>query len=132
MKDFDQDRGEPLNEDERTFRLRGQVFTLKPRVRPEVLIPASLVTTASSIGEDVANIDEMLKAFLNGDDAARYEELRAREDDPIEYRELLAIVRWAVEVSTGRPTEQPAPSGSGAGESGTGSTAASSLRAVEA
>lgn len=133
MKNFDDDRKlVPFDEEERRFVLGGETFTVKPRVRPEVLIPWAKVTTESSMEDDVANVDATLKGLLEPESLDRFEQLRARETDPVAYLDLVAVLRWAVEVTAGRPTKQPSNSGSGDGKNGTDSTAGQSLRAVEA
>lgn len=47
------------------------------------------------------------------DAVARWKALTSREDDPVTYKEIMQISRWAYEVATGLPTMQPTPSDAG-------------------
>lgn len=133
MKNFDEERNfVPLDEEDRRFQLGGETFTLRARVRPEVLIPATRITNGSAMEDDIANIDAALAALLEPESAERFTRLRAREDDPITYKELLPVIAYAVEVTAGRPTKPSASSGNGDAASTDASKAGSSLRAVEA
>lgn len=125
MKDFDGARAErsARDEEERTFKLGGETFTIRPAVRPETLIAASRVKTDSEIADDVAAFDEMLEGFLEPVDRDRYRELRLREDDPVTFADLMDVAQWAVEVNTGRPTGQPSLSSPGLKPTGTELTA---------
>lgn len=133
MKDFDQERATvPFDEEARTFRLRGETFTIKQAVRPEVLVPASRVNRESVLADDVTNVDATILAVLDGDGPDRYRQIRESDDDPITFIDMMAIVNFAIEVATGRPTRQPGSSGAGPSKTGTGSTGEPPLRAVEA
>lgn len=125
MKDFDEARAQrnATDAEERSFKLGGETFTIRAAVRPETLVAASRVTTDSSLVDDVAAFDELIKGFLEETDRERYEQLRLREVDPVTFTDLMEIAQWAVEVNSARPTEQPSPSGLGREPTGTPLTA---------
>lgn len=129
MKDFDEARTAARDAEERSFKLGGETFTIRPAVRPETLVAASRVRQDSEIADDVAAFDEMLEGFLEPGDRDRYRELRLRETDPVTFADLMAVAQWAVEVNTGRPTEQPSPSTPGLKPTGTELTAVPPLTA---
>lgn len=107
---------------ERTFVVRGETFTWRD-VRPEVLTaftPAESAEDEKSDPEDNSGIwktlDEQIALFLVPEDVERWNNLRAREENPVTIVQLNAILEWLVAEQTERPTQTPSPSGSGRGK----------------
>lgn len=144
-RDFDADRRHWAPED-RTFLLGGEEFTARENVRPEVLaLYEDRVRGDRTLGDIIAVSDECILLMIEGGDAvdregqpvpgsarARYLELRAREEDPIDLDTLAKITEWMFEVYAVRPTQPAAASSNGAGNTGTSSTVSSSPPAVAA
>lgn len=133
MKDFDTERAArpTLDEEERTFKLGGETFVIRPQVRPDVLTPvAGIGTDGAPPGVVLAILDEFLTEILEGDGPERYMTLRARETDILTFQDLDDVSAWAMEVVTGRPTERSSPSTGSPGPTGTTSTEGSRLQAV--
>jgi hypothetical protein len=99
------------------FTLRGEEFTLRD-VRPEVIASWEDEDAPTTAAEGLAAIDVKIKTLLAPEDVERYDALRAREDEPVNLRQLKALVEWIVEVQSDRPTEAPSPSDGGAGRRG--------------
>lgn len=132
MEDFDEARtARAPGDDERSFKLGGEVFTIRQAVRPEVLVTAVSITNESGMDHDVKALDETMHGLLEEEGRGRYTALRERESDPVTYFDLVDVVRWAMKVHTGRPTERPAPSLPGPGPTGAGLTAVAPLPAAE-
>lgn len=115
MKDFDEVRAQRQvrPEEERSFKLGGEQFTIRDSVRADTLAAGARVTDKSSVAEDVDAMDELILGFLDEADHERYLELRRRERDPVTFYDLVDVAQWMVQVNTGRPTVQPSPSGAG-------------------
>jgi hypothetical protein len=128
MKDFDQERAirTAPSEDERTFVLAGESFTIRASVRADTLAHASDVTADSKVSDDVAAFDALIEGFLEEHDRPRYRLLRARETDPVTFDDLMEVAAWMVSVNSGRPTQQASPSTAGPERTGTTLTAVSS------
>lgn len=118
MKDFNE-----LLAKEREFKVQDQSFTWRD-VRPEVLTAFE----ADANGDDpnaVWNLmDAQILLFIEPDQHERWAELRSREDKPVTIGQMNAILTWLMEEQTGRPTEQPSPSGAGRGKTAASSKAA--------
>lgn len=106
---------------ERTFVVRGETFTWRD-VRPEILTAFTPTETAEE-GKDPEDnsgiwkqLDEQISLFLVPEDVERWNNLRAREDNPVTIVQLNAILEWLVGEQTERPTQTPSPSGSGRGK----------------
>lgn len=128
MKDFDVERQFRSDQD-RDFKIGGEVFRAKASVRPEVLVPFDEIGEETTSTETLAIIDELVVNMLepNDDSEARYRALRERADDAVSLDDLQELAKYLVEVQTGgRPTEQPGDSSAGPGNTGTNSTDISS------
>lgn len=108
MKDFDAVTAErnTLDVEARTFKLRGETFTIRPAVRAETLVAASRITTESNPASDIVAFDELIEGFLEPDDRDRYRDIRARETDPVTFTDLMAISMWMIETNSGRPNDE--------------------------
>ena len=108
-----------LISNERTFVVRGETFTWRD-VRPEILTAFTPEVTEGKDPEDNSGIwkqlDEQIQLFLVPEDVERWQNLRAREDNPVTIIQLNAILEWLVGEQTERPTQTPSPSGSGRGK----------------
>lgn len=131
MKDFDEARTARSTRDaeERSFKLGGETFTIRPAVRPETLAAAARVTTDSGVADDIEAFDELILGFLEDEGRARYETLRRREEDPVTFTDLMEVAAWMVEVNSGRPTVQPSPSSAGLPQTPTSLTVVSPSQA---
>lgn len=135
MRDFDKER-QVRNERNRQFKIGGETFTAKSGVRPEVLAAYEDISTDDTTAVQIlAVIDEIVLGLIeNTDDAhARYQTLRARDEDPVTLEDLQEVVQWLIQEQTGRtPTRQPSPSGDGPKETETILTDDSSLEETPA
>ena len=108
---------------EKTFTVRGQTFTWKD-VRPEILTAFKPEENGDKDKDPEDNsgiwkeLDGQIKLFLVSEDQERWDNLRARDDDPVTIVQLNAILEWLVGEQTDRPTQTPLPSGSGPGKTG--------------
>ena len=119
-KNFDEEYKPEL-----TFTIGGEDFHVS-YVRPEVLAGwGDEITgreTPPTEVEALAIMDGRIKGFLNSNgDAARWDEIRARDADPVTGAQMNGLLMWLIEVHSDRPTIPPSPSASGRGR-----TAASS------
>lgn len=121
------------NED-RSIKVRGEVFTV-PRHRPEVLdaIDALEQEFLAIEGnpthlEVLAFVEGRLRLLLDDGNGQveKYDELRSRAENAIEYGDIITMSRHALELVTHLPTLPPAPSQSGPGKTATSSTDAAS------
>lgn len=115
-RDFDE-----VLESSMTFTLRGETFTLRD-VRPEVIAAWEDEEPHTSAQEALKSIDIKITTLLPPEDHERWAALRAREDNPVNLRQLKALVDWIVEVQSDRPTEPPSPSPAGRGRREASST----------
>lgn len=114
-KNFDE-----LVKEDLTFVVAGESFTMH-LVRPEVLAAWEDEEDPENSLESLKEADEKIKLFLAPEDHGRWDTLRAREENPVSSAHLNALIKWMIEVQTGRPTQSLSPS-----EPGPGSTAATS------
>lgn len=128
MKDFDTKRKERSDRD-RSFQIGGETFVRRTGLRPEVLLPWEKIGEDTPASEVLETIDLLVTDFIEpGDDAvARYQALRARDDDPVTLEDLQELVEWLVSEQTGRPTGLPSGSTPSAPPPADGSTGDSSL-----
>ncbi len=114
--------------EDRSFVMRGETFTIT-RGSPELVgrVEELQKKFASSEAEGYEDVIEFIEARLlmliddqNGA-VDRWKALRAKEQ--ISYGEIMDASLWAVEVITGLPTTQPAPSPAGPGKTGISSKA---------
>lgn len=109
-----------------TFRLQGVDFLCKPQLAWKTM--ARAINAMDTASEDPEELEAALLGFFDVVlvKAARpkMRELMDVEDDdeddavPVSLKQLTDIVRWLVEVYTGRPTEES--SDSSASQNGTG------------
>jgi hypothetical protein len=117
--------------EDHTFIIRGESFTIN-RMRPEVMgeieaLEKDFTESEKTTYQDVVNFAESrLKLLLDDQNGAvdRWDALRAKEEDPVTYGEIMDLSRWAVETITGLPTMPPAPSAPGRGKTAASSKAA--------
>lgn len=107
-----------LLEKDHFFTIRGEKFDYLD-VKPEVLTAFELRKNGKKSEADSTwdALDQQIMVFLPDEQHARWKELRAREKDPITIKQLTELIKWLMEVQTGRPTEQPSPLVSGPGRS---------------
>lgn len=109
-----------------SFVIRGQTFQLR-RGTPEVLdqietLQRDYLAAEVTTYADIATFSEnRLKLLLVEEDAARWDALRANGDDPIAFREIQDLSKWAIEEITGFPTIPSSPSPAGDGTTDTSS-----------
>lgn len=126
---LDLDEGRPL-----TFRLRGQTFGIR-RVSPAAYAGALRALDETEKG-DSSKLEDIWAAQLdfcelgvapaeNGHAGVEeFKALRELEFDGIEVRDIRPLMRFLMEVYTGRPTASGEDSSSGPGSSGPSSKAA--------
>lgn len=101
-------------EDNLVFTIRGETFTLRD-VRPEVIAAWEDEENATTAAEGLKMLDDKIRTLLAEEDRPRWDELRGREDAPVNLRQLKALVEWIVEVQSDRPTPPPSSSADGRG-----------------
>lgn len=122
----------PINYDEmqqtedRAFIIRGETFQI-PHIHPNVMtrlqeIEAKL-DSVETHEQVLAIVEERLVLLLDDSNGSveRWQKLRADEANPVSYGEIMDISRRAVEMITGLPTMQPAPSVAGRGKTASSS-----------
>lgn len=129
MHDFDPDR-EKRYEEDRQFKIGGEVFTHRPTVRPERMAAYEDMGAEATATNAVEIIDALILAWIDTTDDPtahdRYRALREREEDPIGGGDLSDVVKWLYRQSTRRPTRAPVSSEDGRETTGTPSTPISS------
>jgi hypothetical protein len=129
MHDFDEARLARYEED-RKFKLGGEIFTHRPAVRPELMAAYEDLGTTATAHEALQVLDDLIVAWIDPTDdpdaVERYHALRAREEDPIGGSDLSQLVSWLYRQSTRRPTSAPTSSEDGRVTTGTNSTDGSS------
>jgi hypothetical protein len=120
-RDFDQEFAQDLE-----FTIGGEKFLMR-LVRPEVIASWEDEETPEKSVDALVYTDSKIKLFLDQTNGAseRWDELRAREENPVSLGQMNEILRWMVEVQSGYPTPQPAPSAAGRGRTATPSSARS-------
>lgn len=119
----------------KAFEVLGEVFHLRA-VRPEAWADSlrraeEAETGADTKLDDLFGIrDERILLSIVPDEHDRWRELRARDDEPLQLRDLNEIMSWLTEVHTGRPTLSAEASSAGPGSSGASSRAGSSSQVV--
>jgi hypothetical protein len=117
VKNFDIGReARKKTEDQRSFTIGGETFVAKDGVHPSALAAYDAITESSGVAQTLATVDDLILAMIEDKDNAheRYRIVRANETDIISVEDLLELVRWLVELQTGRPTGQPGDSSPGA------------------
>ena len=120
MKNFDE-----MLPTDREFTVGGETYHWRD-VRPEVLTSFEPSTNGSEPDENAAwrLMDDQILLFIAKEEADRWRELRARDDNPVTIAQLNAILLWLMEEQTGRPTVPPSPSAAGRGRTAATSKAA--------
>jgi hypothetical protein len=130
VRDFDDERAQRAARD-RSFRIHGELFYVKPGVRPEVLVPYEDMSTETSATDALSTIDALVLGFISHDDPPgacdRWRAIRADEEDPLTMEDLTSLVEFLIETATGRPPtrassstaspETPRPGTSSTGDS---------------
>lgn len=124
MKDLDQERQARRSsrpERELEYRLGGHTFRRRRFVRPDLIARfGDLDGRLNSEHMDV--LDQIVLGFLEPDSHEAWLELRARDDDPLEYVDIVEFTEQLAEGATGRPTSAPSGSSGGRETTGTSST----------
>lgn len=110
MRNFDEERRPVARPEDRSFIIAGQQFTVRERVRPEVLSRVDDLSTDKSGTENIRTSDQIIIDCLLPEDAARWHEARADETNIIEIDDMQRIANWALEVLTDRPLDESEPS----------------------
>lgn len=138
-KDFDKERSANLTpESERQCVIGGETFTIRAKVRPEVLAPylGMIGGLASDMSEDeaITLLDTLMGNLVVPGEAEKWARVRENSDpeQALSVDDMQAVIQWAIQVATGRPTEPSSPSVDGSAMTGTGtpSTVGSPLQAV--
>lgn len=112
MQDFDAQRR--TVDPDRAFKILGQTFEIKRRVRPEVLKNLKNLQDSENIVSSVDAIDSQIRLLLKGSDVARWDALRAQDDEDGEnlltVDDLADVMNWALSKVTDRPLGSPASS----------------------
>lgn len=114
---------------DRQFKVRDKTFTFVD-VKPEVLtlFDAEAAVNGNGKEEDDALVWRLLDAqimlFLDESGQKEWQDLRARDTEPVTIAQMNGILTWLLEQQTGRPTETPSPSASGRGRTAATSKAA--------
>lgn len=127
-KNFDIGReARKKTEDERTFILGGETFVAKDGVHPSALAAYDAITEAAGVMATLATVDDLILAMIEDRDNAhaRYRVIRDNTENVISVEDLLELVKWLVELQTGRPTGQPGDSSLGPPSTATPLTVAS-------
>lgn len=114
-----------LLEKDATFTVRGEKFAYHD-VKPEVLSAFETPTNGKKDDEESVwdILDAQILLFIEEEQHERWKELRQREKEPVTIKQLTEILKWLMEVQTGRPTDPPSPSASGRGRTAASSGAA--------
>lgn len=105
---LDQERRPLVADDQRQFTILGQSFTVRKRVRPEVLGMLEHLGSALTVDQNISEIDEIVRQVLIPEDRAKWDLMRASDDDDsiLELSDMQSVVNWAMERLTDRPLEQ--------------------------
>lgn len=95
----------------KTFTLGGYKFTLRPRVRPEVMRLSS--GEAMTIADTVTAYDTFVKQVIIPEDAEMWDKVRAEAEPEITLHEIEELSGWLLEQAAGRPTDAPSSRGRG-------------------
>ena len=118
MKKFSDARAQ-----DRDFEFLGELFKYK-------LVHWSVITSIVDDGgkngkdptatEQVQELIDLIPDFLDEDNdgPARMKALLGGKDKPVPIGQVNALYEWLLEVTSGRPTEQPSPSPGGRGKTG--------------
>jgi hypothetical protein len=138
-KDFDKERSASLKPvEDRQCVIGGETFTIRAKVRPEVLAPylgmIGGLAADMSENEAIELLDTLMTNLVVPGEAEKWTRVRESADpeQALNVADMTSVIQWAIEVATGRPTEPSSPSADGSATTvtGTPSTAASPLQAV--
>ena len=107
------------------FTIGGETYTLRRRIRPEVLIQWDDFDATIETAEMITLIDTMMCRMLIPTDGDRWLEHRQVDDESdrvLSIGDLLELMPWIVEQVTGRPSESPSSSPELSSVDGTTST----------
>lgn len=116
MKNFDSERRPVVAREEREFKIGGEVFVRRSRVRPDVLTGWDDVTDDTPAAEVLKIADELILSLIEDEAAShdRWLSLRTRDDDDaLELPDIISVIQWLIQEATGRPTGQPPASAGG-------------------
>lgn len=110
--DLDEVRG--AADDDRQFKLAGQVFTIRRKVRPEVLAMLEHVGDGTGTQDTIDRLDELVRRVLVKRDVPRWQATREEDDEDgentISLHDLNTVIQWSIERLVARPLEQPSSS----------------------
>lgn len=112
MKDFDAEAVKVIATDaERTFRVSGETFMLRKRIRPETLGAITLLGEGE-VTEQIGNLEQVMQSVLTAESLPRWRDLRASDDEDriVDFEQMASIAGWAVGVVLGRPLESASSS----------------------
>lgn len=107
MKDFDAEAVKVIATDaERTFKVSGETFMLRKRIRPETLGVITLLGEGA-VAEQIMSLEEVMQHVLTAESIPRWRTLRESDDEDrmIDFETMASIAGWAVGVVLGRPLE---------------------------
>jgi hypothetical protein len=123
-KDFDEEIRQYRKPN--TFTIAGEVFKLKPSVRPEVMVLWEDLPASASNKETYERLDMFIKAWMvEEDDHAKWDRIRQQEDDPVTAADLWKVFGYIMDCATDLPTQASDSSGNGAQNTDTSSKAGS-------
>jgi hypothetical protein len=100
---------------DRQFKLGGQVYTIRRKVRPEVLSMLEHVGDGDTTQDTVDRLDSLIRAVLVKSDVPRWTQAREYDDEDGEQTigldDLNRVIQWSIERLVSRPLGQPASSG---------------------
>lgn len=114
MKDYDEDRQAARPIEDRQFKLRGHVFTVRPHVRPEAIAIIDDADFAPTSQDTLNEIDKGIREFLVPEDRDAWDRIRADDgDDIVTLIDLRSISQRLVREESTLPTEAPSASTDG-------------------
>lgn len=119
FKDFDAARRERDLEPV-AFTLGGERFDCLPVCPAPVLFDYAAAGSRTTLQSYNAAVAFIVGVLADGED--RFRDALASKTNPVDYETIAAVVSWLVEHYTGRPTERPSASPSGASATGRSSS----------
>lgn len=104
MQDFDAG----VVDTDRQFKIAGQTYTVRKRVRPEVLAMLGEFEADSTFKHTIEQLDAMILATLTRESAERWHAMRTSDDDEdgegtVDLEGMNAVLEFAIEAVTNRP-----------------------------
>ena len=117
-RDFDSELAE-----DREFKIGGETFRWRyPMWRDRDIESLSKDKTDGEENTDsettvhaIEDLIERISSYIHQDDVDRWKAVATSETSPIPLHQFQELYRWLLEVTSGRPTETPSPSPTGAG-----------------